>query len=344
MPPAFSRDAQYGRDQAGRPGKGRGGAGTKEEQGDIMFGQFFALFAMIGVGYYANRKQWVTLEVNTGLGSLVMRITCPVLLFVTISGNEIGRDGLLAFFGVAGAQFIAAALGGKLMRFLCRGRGYSDGIMGMLECGLATVNNGFIGLPVAILFFGQVVALYMAAAFFGIHLYVWTYGMYVLQGKGGAFSWKETLAKILNPNCVMVFIGLLFSLTRWVDILPSALMNFLSTLGGLCTPLSLIYIGAMAGNEGFRKMLEHRDAMQISLMKVVLFPALTGLVLFFLPLDAMVKTAFFISMAMPCAAIMPMVAEQYGTGKEMASALTLLTTFFSMFTLPVCVWLCGVLF
>ena len=54
-----------------------------------MFGQFFVLFAMVGVGCLCSRRGWITQEVNTGLGSLVMQVTCPALLFVTISGNDI---------------------------------------------------------------------------------------------------------------------------------------------------------------------------------------------------------------------------------------------------------------
>lgn len=309
-----------------------------------MFGQFFVLFAMVGVGCLCSRRGWITPEVNTGLGSLVMQVTCPALLLVTISGNDIAPSRLPVYFGVAAAQYGAMLFGGRLMRLFCRNRGYSAGELGMLECSLATVNNGFIGLPVAMLFFGQVAALYMSAAFFGVHLYLWTYGIYALQGKDGALSWKAMARKIVNPNCVMVFLGLLLSLTGWAGYLPDFLMEFLSTLGNLSTPISLIYIGAMAGNTGLKRLLGQEEAMRLGLLKMLLFPGLTGAVLYFLPAEPMLKTAFLISMACPCAAIMPMVTEQYGTGKEMALDVTLLTTFFSMLTLPACIWLCGVLF
>lgn len=309
-----------------------------------MFGQFFVLFAMVGVGCLCSRRGWITQEVNTGLGSLVMQVTCPALLFVTISGNDIAPGRLPVYFGVAAAQYGAMLLGGRLMRLFCRDRGYSAGELGMLECSLATVNNGFIGLPVAMLFFGQVAALYMSAAFFGVHLYLWTYGIYALQGKGGALSWKAMARKIVNPNCMMVFLGLLFSLTGWAGYLPVFLKDFLSTLGNLSTPLSLIYIGAMAGNTGLKRLLGQGEAMRLALLKMLLFPGLTAAVLYVLPAEPMLKTAFLVSMTCPCAAIMPMVTEQYGTGKGMAMDVTLLTTFFSMLTLPACIWLCGVLF
>lgn len=309
-----------------------------------MFGQFFVLFAMVGVGYLCSRKGWITQEVNTGLASLVMQVTCPALLFATISGNEIAPSRLPAYFGVAAAQYAALFFGGRVMRLFCRGRGYPARVEGMLECCLATVNNGFIGLPVALLFFGKAAALYMSAAFFGVHLYLWTYGIYALQGKEGALSRKEMAKKIANPNCVMVFLGLLFSLAGWAARLPAFLMDFFSALGNLCTPLSLIYIGAMAGEAGLKRLLGQREAMRLSLLKMLLFPCLTGFALYFLPLDTMVKNAFLLSMACPCAALMPMVTEQYGTGKEMALEVTLLTTFLSMLTLPACIWLCGAIF
>ena len=311
-----------------------------------MFGQFFVLFAMIGVGYFANRKQMITPVVNTGIGALVMNFTCPALLFVTISTNEIDGSKLKVFFLLVAAQYIASVIGGKLMQIYCRRWGWEEKYWGMLDATTATCNNGFIGLPVALLFFGEVAGLYMSAGFFGIHLYLWTYGVRVIQGKGrGGTTLKETILKILNPNCVMVFIGLAFSLLGWTGSVPACVMEAMSTLGNMSTPLSLIYIGAMAGNEGFGQLIHRKEAVETALVKMVSFPLATILLVYFLPIDPLVKTVCVVSMSCPCAAIMPMVVEQYGgTGAEKSSDITLLTTFFSMGVLPLSIWLCGILF
>ena len=77
----------------------------------------------------------------------------------------------------------------------------------------------------------------------------------------------------------------------------------------------------MAGNEGLKKLLRKKSAIEVSLVKMLLFPVLTGVVLYFLPIDALIKSVFLISMALPCAAIMPMLVEQYGTGTEIAKHL-----------------------
>ena len=311
-----------------------------------MFERFFVLFAMVGVGYYANRKNIVTSAINTGIGSLVMKLTCPSLLFVTIVSNEIDSERLVVFFLLAVAQYAASLIGGKVLRAYCRARGWEDKYLAMLEVTLATTNNGFIGLPIAMMFFGKTGAFYVSPGFLGIHLYVWTYAVRVLQGdKGRNASLKETFNKLLNPNCVMVFAGLIFSLSGLIRLVPNCVMEAMSTLGSMSTPLSLIYIGALAGNEGISKVLHHKASLDISLVRSIVFPIAAFAVMLPLPVDPLIKTICVVSMACPCAAIMPMVVEQYGEfGKEKSSEITLLTTFFAMGILPVCLWLSGICF
>lgn len=311
-----------------------------------MYGQFFVLFAMVAVGYYANHKNMITPVVNTGIGALVMKLTCPALLFVTVAANEIDADRLRTFFLLVVAQYIAAVIGGKLMCGYCMKRGWEEKYRAMLEVTMATSNNGFIGLPVALMFFGDVGGLYMSSGFFGIHLYLWTYAVRVLQGdEGKTTSAKEALQKLMNPNCVMVFVGLAFSLMGWTAFVPMFVMEAMSTLGNMSTPLSLIYIGAMAGNEGIFGLIHRKDTMETALVRIISFPAVTAALVYFLPVDPLVKTICVVSMACPCAAIMPMVVEQYGGfGEEKASDITLLTTFFSMGALPLFIWLSEVLF
>lgn len=311
-----------------------------------MFGHFLVLFGMIAVGYYGSQKKWLTREVSTGISALVMKITCPLLLFALIGRNEIGSDILQLFFGIAVGHCLAMMICGKFIRILCRRWEKDDMLLGMLECTTGSVNNGFIGLPIALIFFGDQGALYMSACVLGLHLYLWFYGVRVVQGKGAKTgSFLASVKKVLNPNCVMIFVGLFFSLTRLTAALPDFLMEFIVKMGDLSTPLSLIYIGAMAGNEGIVKLLAKKQEVIISLLKLFILPAFTGTVLFFLPVEPLVKMVVFASMAMPSAAIVPMVVEQYGgKGAETASDIVLLTTFFSMATMPFCIWLCQLVF
>ncbi len=302
-----------------------------------MAGQFFVLFAMVGIGYFAHIKGIITPVVNTGIGALVMKLTCPALLFVTIATSDINFARLRAFFLLVAAQYIAALLGGKLLRGYSQQRGWEAKYAAMIEITTATANNGFIGLPVALLFFGETAGFYMSAVFFGIHLYLWTYAVHALQAhRQKNATARDSLEKLLNPNCVMVFVGLAFALCGWTPYLPQCVMEAASLLGNMSTPLSLMYIGAMASAEGIGRLLRKRDALEIAFLRMLLFPIVTAALVFFLPIDPLIRVVCMVSMACPCAAIMPMVVEQYGEcGKEKASDIVLLTTVLSMGVLPV---------
>ena len=82
-----------------------------------MYSQFFILFAMILIGYYCYRKGWMTLEVNKGVGSLVMQVTIPAMLVSTIADITITKDVLIGFFLMMAAQAVAMMLFGYLMRW-----------------------------------------------------------------------------------------------------------------------------------------------------------------------------------------------------------------------------------
>ena len=150
-----------------------------------MYSQFFILFAMIVVGYYGYRKGWLTREVNKGMGGLVMQATIPAMLVTTIANIQITHDILLGFFLMMAAQAAAMMIFGFLMRLYGKARKLDGRLLDMLDITTGSLNNGFIGLPVATIFFGDVGVMYMSAGVLGLNLYLWSYGVYVLGGKQG---------------------------------------------------------------------------------------------------------------------------------------------------------------
>lgn len=212
-----------------------------------MYSQFFILFAMTVVGYYGYRKGWLTREVNKGMGGLVMQATIPAMLVTTIANIQITHDILLGFFLMMAAQAAAMMIFGFLMRLYGKARKLDGRLLDMLDITTGSLNNGFIGLPVATIFFGDVGVMYMSAGVLGLNLYLWSYGVYVLGGKqggSGAQMGKTFLKGAVNPNCIAIFLGLALTLSNTVHFVPQALLDFLTRLGNLSTPLSLIYIGA----------------------------------------------------------------------------------------------------
>lgn len=312
-----------------------------------MYGQFFLLFALIIVGYYCNKKGWLNRETNKNMSSMVMHVTIPAMLITTIASIHVDDTILKGFLITVGAEIIAMILFGWMIRLYARFRGLDDRLHPMLDITIGSLNTGFIGLPVTQIFFGSEGVLYMSAGVLSLNLYLWSYGVCVIENKkiGGLKGFGKTVRKVLkNPNCLAIFIGMALTMTNTVDVIPEAGLGFLKKLGDLATPLSLIYIGALAGDSGIGSLFQEKKALELSVVKMLLMPALAAAALLFVPAGPIVKSVFLLSMALPAAIVVPMMVEQYGYGEKMSSDIVLWTTFLSMLTMPLCVWIAGILY
>ncbi|MBQ9091499.1 MAG: AEC family transporter [Anaerotignum sp.] len=312
-----------------------------------MYGQFFLLFALIIVGYYCNKKGWLNRETNKNMSSMVMHVTIPAMLISTIATLPVNDRILMVFLVMAAAQIAAMILFGLLVRLYARFRKLDARLYPMLDITVASLNTGFLGLPVAQIFFGSEGVLFMSAGVLSLNLYLWIYGVCVIENKKieGLQGMKKTAKKILlNPNCMSVVIGMVLALTGAVQLVPAAALEFLKKLGDLATPLSLIYIGALAGDNGISSLFKEKVALEFSIIKMILMPALTVVALFFVTAGTMIKSVFLLSMALPSAIVVPMMVEQYGYGEKLSSDIVLWTTFISMITMPACVWIAGILY
>lgn len=312
-----------------------------------MYSQFFMLFGLILVGYYCNKKGYLTPQTNKNIGSMVMRVTIPAMLVTTISGILITDQILKGFFLSAAGQAAMMIGFGFLMRFYGKWRKMEHALLPMLDLTTGSLNTGFIGLPVTMIFFGQAGIMYMSAGVLALNLYLWSYGVYVISGKketNPVVMGKTFLKGAVNPNCIAILIGLALAMTRAIEFVPEMVIGFLTKVGDLSTPLSLIYIGALAGSSGIAKLFQEKLALEISLVKMILMPALAILIMFFVPAGSLAKSVFLLSMCMPSAVVVPMMVGQYGYGEKLSSNIVLWTTFISMLTIPLSVWLANLLY
>lgn len=305
-----------------------------------MFGQFFVLFGLMAVGYVCSRKKFLNNEMTVGVGNIVLFFTIPALLFTSLANTKVEKDMLINFATVAGLQFISMLMFGRIIRLYYRFRKFNESHLNMLEVTAVSVNNAFIGFPIAMMFFGEEAVVYMSASVLGLNLYLWSVGLYIIKGVQGESvgTMVKTIVKgAINPNISSILLGLLASVIELMAYIPDFVQEFIRSLGSVSTPLSLIYIGALTGNSGLRYLMKDRESLEASLIKMIVMPLFAFVFIFFIPVEPMVKTVYFIAMSLPSAAIVPMIVGRYGTGVEVSSKMVMLTTAFSMATVPVCI-------
>lgn len=310
-----------------------------------MFGQFFVLFGLMAVGYICSNKKFLNEEMTIGIGNIVLFFTIPAMLFTTLANTKVEKDMLTNFALMVGLQFISMLLFGRILRQYYRFRGFQEELLNMLEVTGASVNNAFIGFPIALMFFGEEAVVYMSASVLGLNLYVWSIGLYIIKGiKGeGLGTMLRTLLKgAINPNISSILLGLFASVIGLMVYIPDFVQEFIKSLGVISTPLSLIYIGALTGNSGLKLLLKDKKSLEASLSKMIIMPILAFIFIYFIPLQPLMKAVYFLSLALPSAAIVPMVVGRYGVGVETSSKMVMLTTAFSMATLPPCIAICRI--
>ena len=311
----------------------------------LILSKIAVVFSMAGIGLGANKLGVLPTESNKYLISLLLNIATPCLLITSIAGKELTGDtvrvtvvtmtGAILFFLLAMIAGYGAAVVLKVPK---EDRGVYISIINM-------VNNGFMGFPITQASFGDD-ALYLMVLC-NIILCIWTYtaGFFQINIGTGGFdrhTLRRNLKSMVNPCAVASFLGifLLFTQIR----LPSFLFSLLESVGQISKPLSMIVVGVQLGQSNLRKVMVNRKLLTASLFKLIAVPAMTLLVVYWLPIPSMCKLVLTFSACFPSAVTMVAVASLENRNATLASEGVALTTILSMVSLPIWIILLSALF
>lgn len=298
------------------------------------------LLILMGVGYGLTWKGWIDDSVANFLSKLVLWIGVPASTF----------DNMLKFFS---AQDLAEAgiallvpLVSVLLCFLiamvfARMFKVDENRRGIFYNMFALSNTIFIGLPVSTALFGDAVTPYALFYYMGNTTVTWTLGINVMQRDGlkrpgnplkVKFFSMANLRKILSPGLISFALALICVLLNVK--LPMFATKTFSYLGGICTPLALIFIGHVIYNIGLKNLRVEKDTWGVLLGRIIISPLVVyGLTLLVgAPID--MSKVFIVQAAMPVMSNAPILAKAYGSDSDFASKTMALTTLLSLVTMP----------
>ena len=96
--------------------------------------------------------------------------------------------------------------------------------------------------------------------------------------------------------------------------------------------MAMIFIGSSLAKYSFTALLKDRVVIESGLMKLVWLPALTLLMVYFLPVDDLIKAVVVLGACFPTAATVSMLAEQEGQDLGLASRILFFSTVLSIAT------------
>ncbi len=288
------------------------------------------MFGLFAIGWIVNRLRFFEPSDFDRLSRLVVEVLFPCLIFNSlVSGLEPGRLGELSLLPALG--FGLMAIGGICGAFLRSGLKSKDPAVAAAFHHICAINNyGF--LPIFIITNSmppEALALFFVFNL-GSTVGYWTVGVIVLE-PGGA-SLRSTMRRLISPSMVAIALGMTVALAGGREWMPHFVMRVTGLAGGISVPLILIVIGALLG-ASFRR--EHaRDLIYITVLRVIVLPAIYILAVWWLPLADDVRIICIIVSLMPAAATSVVMARVYGGSSEFAAAATITTTVASIVTIP----------
>jgi hypothetical protein len=280
------------------------------------------IFLAAGAGYLLAR--WQPINPRT-LSTITFYVFSPCLVFnllttTRLSNNDITR---IVLFTVAciSSTGLVAWLVGRALRL-------ERGLLAAVVMTSMFVNAGNYGLPVVSFAFGETALAFASLVFVVNTVMVNTAG--VVIASLGKTSLRNSLINLLKlPTFYAVLLAILILQTGWE--IPVPLVRTAKTLGDASIPALMILLGVQ-----FHSIQLKGKILPLSLassVRLLVGPGLAlGLSALF-GLQGAARQAGVLEAAMPAAVLNTVLATQFDTEPSFVSAVVVVTTLFSIFTL-----------
>lgn len=296
------------------------------------------IIALIVLGYFLQVRGWFHNDFGNDLSKLIMNVAMPVSIFVSVL-KYLTLEKLISLSGGLVYTFVAFALGYIVAFLSIKAFKVAPGRRGTVINTFVNANTIFIGLPLNIALFGDDALAYFLIYYITNTISTWTLGVFLMtsDSKSGKkkqeshFDWKKLLpAPLLGFIVSVVFLVINIPL-------PSFVSSTLGYVGGLTTPLSLVYIGIVLAKAGIKTIRFDKDSIVALVGRFIVAPVLMFAVLKLMA-PGMVTAeyqTFMIQSATPALAVLPILANQGDGDVEFSTNIVTLSTVLFVIVIPI---------
>lgn len=191
-------------------------------------------------------------------------------------------------------------------------------------------NAGYMGFPLIQALYGAEGMLYASAFITMFNVMVWTIGCIMVSDKVRP---KEIIKSIAStPVLYAVVIGLVIYLFQIP--MPNMIQQPIAAIGNMNTPISMMIIGMIIAGSNLKYIVTNKYIWFTIAARMILIPAISVALLYLLGARGMLASVVLIQAACPTAAITSVFAIQHKHDENLAAGAVVLTTLFSIVTLP----------
>lgn len=279
----------------------------------IVFPVLFPIFIMILIGYVYAKFNDVNMETANRMN---MDIFIPALLIDALSRQNFS---IFDYQSLALVAVLVVLASGALAWLFAKAFKLS---ISMFVPSMMFNNAGNMGLPLAVLAFGENALGAAVILFLAENLLHFTLGTYIVNGR---ISWWNLLKMPVN---IATIIGLSFSFTGWQ--MPELIYTPIHLLSQIVIPLMLVSLGV-------RMTQIDLSAWRIGLIGALVCPLVSiipaFILLLFIPLDPIQRAQLLIFATLPPAVLNFMFAEKYQKSPIEVASIVAVGNALSIFTL-----------
>ena len=298
----------------------------------VLIDKMIIFLVLMVIGYLLARKGIL----DKGFIKSASWLTLNVFMVATIINSAIHLDTemslavlgklLLAVFVMQALGYAAAAIVARVVPIdAARAPGF--------ELLMSMGNTIFIALPIVEGLYGAVAVFYVALSCIPFNVLLYSYGVMRLKGGGDG---KLRLKDMFSIPLIATLLSVLLVFLRLP--MPAVLQALLNSMSGATMPMSMMVIGASMGSVSLLAAFRDWHHYVASLVRLILVPLLTWLVLGRITSDPVLLMTMVIVAACPSAVLVTVMSVQYDRDAVFTAAGTLQNTALSILTIPLLIY------
>lgn len=302
----------------------------------VILEKMAMLVIFLAGGYVFARLKVVGPEFNKGLSKLVINFFLVGLILSSVVNKEFdmtGREIIFSLLLWCVMMAVSVTVGWLTPRIFRM----KSGDKGMYSLMVGFMNNGFMGFPLAAAVYGTDVLFFAALSNIPFNLLLYTLGIVILNSGEG--KQKLELKRVLNAPIIATLAAIVILAIKIR--LPLFIEDTLGYMSSATVPLSMMCIGVSLGGVSLKDAFCHPRLYLISLMRLIVCPLLTWLILRGIITDPVMLGTIVLLAATPTAVICTILGIEYGRDGIESSEGILLSTVLSMLTIPLLIFVLG---
>ena len=293
------------------------------------------LFIIVILGYVACKLGYMGDKFDKKLSSIVVDITCPLLVLSSVMGDDLpDRTLILPLLGVGFLTYIILLVFGFWVPRLIS-KSHDD--QGMIGFALMFANVGFIGYPIVSSIFGPHAVFYAALLNMPNTFFIFTAGVMLIKGE---YSLKQFNPKVLiSPAMLGAFLAAIIVALGFHT--PDIIARPVTMVGNITVPAALMIIGSSMAKLPLRDIIGSTKVYITALLRLTVVPLSIYFLFKVCGVNDMVNNINTVVIAMPVASFGTMFCLKYGRDPSLITETTFITTLGSIITIPLITQLFG---